>query len=156
MMGRLVKAIGNIRMTTTILVLVLGAIIASIGAVSASIYFNLRAQSLADSLEQQETNLGVAATILERRISGSVLEWNEDGTIAKFQSWAIPPFYDTEVIDSVTRVTRQDATIYVSEGASGDMVAKTTSVAQADGTRAIDMRLGPDSPAYAPLIAGQV
>ncbi|MCW5720336.1 MAG: Cache 3/Cache 2 fusion domain-containing protein [Devosia sp.] len=143
-------------MTTTILVLVMGAIIGSIGTVSASIYFNLRAQSLAESIALQETNLGVAATILERRISGSVLEWNADGTIGKFQSWAIPPFYDSEVIDSVTRVTRQDATIYVMDNATGDMVSKTTSIAQDDGTRLTDLRLGPDGEVFATLRAGGV
>jgi methyl-accepting chemotaxis protein len=156
LMGRLGKALGNIRMTTTILVLVMGAIIASIGAVSASIYLNLRAQSLESSVAQQETNLGVTATILERRISGSVLEWNEDGSIAKFQSWAIPPFYDTEIIDSVSRVTRQGAAILVMDATSGEFVSKTTSVMREDGTRLEDLRIGPDSAAaFQALSSGQ-
>ncbi|ODT83685.1 MAG: hypothetical protein ABS76_01850 [Pelagibacterium sp. SCN 64-44] len=133
-------------MTTTILVLVLASIIGSIAAVSASIYFTLHAQAMQDSRVQQETNLGVAATILERRISGSVLSWKEDGTIAAFQSWAIPPFYDTEVIDSVTRVTKQDAAIYVLSADTGDMVAKTTSMALPDGTRAVGGTLGAGNP----------
>ena len=104
-MKQIARLLGNVRMTTTILVLVMLSIIGSIGAVSAAIYMNLHAQAMADGEVQQQTNLGVAATILERRISGSVLTWTEEGEIATFQSWAIPPFYDTEVIDSVTRVS---------------------------------------------------
>ncbi len=153
-MGRLVKVLGNIRMTTTILVLVMGAIIASIGAVSASIYFNLRAQSLESSVVQQETNLGVAATILERRISGSVLEWNENGSIAKFQSWAIPPFYDNEIIDSVSRVTRQGAAIFVMDPESGAFVSKTSSITSADGTRVEALSIGADSEVFKTLVDG--
>jgi methyl-accepting chemotaxis protein len=154
-MKSIARALGNVRMTTTILVLVLASIIGSIAAVSASIYFNLYNQAMHDSRVQQQTNLGVAATILERRISGSVLSWAEDGTISAFQSWAIPPFYDSEVIDSVTRVTKQDAAIYVLDAASGDFVAKTTSLKLADDTRAVNGVLEAGSPAVTQLMAGE-
>ncbi|QYO76507.1 methyl-accepting chemotaxis protein [Devosia salina] len=143
-------------MTTTILVLVMLSIIGSIGAVSAAIYMSLHSQAIADGEVQQQTNLGVAATILERRISGSVLTWTEEGEIATFQSWAIPPFYDTEVIDSVTRVTRQDAAIYVIDTATGDMVAKTTSIELPDGTRDTGGILPADSDAVTRLMAGEM
>jgi len=155
-MKKLTRFLGNIRMTTTILVLVMTAIIGSILAVSGAIYLNLREQSLADSRVQQQTNIGVAATILERRISGSVLQWNEDGTMATFQSWAIPPFYDNEIIDSVTRVTKQDATIYVVDPQSGDMVSKTTSLIGPDGeSRLTDLHVTPDSAVFTALTAGE-
>ncbi|UJW87772.1 Cache 3/Cache 2 fusion domain-containing protein [Devosia sp. SL43] len=142
-------------MTTTIAVLVFVAIIGSIAAVSGTIYMSLYNQSVANSEAQQTNNLGVAATILERRISGSVLNWAEDGTMATFQSWAVPPFYDTEVIDSVTRVTKQDATIYVLDSASQNLMSKTTSLAGADGARLVDLAIDAANPAYATLMAGQ-
>jgi Methyl-accepting chemotaxis protein len=154
-MKSIARLLGNVRMTTTILVLVLASIIGSIAVVSASIYVNLHGQAMADSRVQQETNLGVAATILERRISGSVLTWSEDGTIAAFQSWAIPPFYDSEVIDSVTRVTKQDAAIYVLTPDASQLAAKTTSIALADGARAVDHFLPEGSEAVARIMAGE-
>jgi methyl-accepting chemotaxis protein len=154
-MKMIARLLGNVRMTTTILVLVMLSIIGSIAAVSGVIYMNLYSQAMSDGEEQQQTNLGVAATILERRISGSVLTWTEEGEIATFQSWAIPPFYDTEVIDSVTRVTRQDAAIYVIDTATGDMVAKTTSIALADGTRGVGGILPAGSDAVTRLLAGE-
>ena len=154
-MNMIARLLGNVRMTTTILVLVMLSIIGSIAAVSGVIYMNLYSQAMADGEVQQQTNLGVAATILERRISGSVLTWTEEGEIATFQSWAIPPFYDTEVIDSVTRVTRQDAAIYVIDTATGDMVAKTTSIALADGTRGVGGILPAGSDVVARLMAGE-
>ena len=49
-----------------------------------------------------------------------------DPETESFQSWAIPPFSDTEVIDSVTRVTRQDAAIYVIDTATNTLVASIT------------------------------
>ncbi|GAB5428376.1 MAG: hypothetical protein Devi2KO_18350 [Devosia indica] len=155
-MKQIARFLGNVRMTTTIMVLVMLSIIGSIAAVSTAIYLNLHAQSMADSEVQQETNLGVAATILERRISGSVLSWSEEGTIGSFQSWAIPPFYDTEVIDSVTRVTKQDAAIYVTDPATGDMVAKTTSLMADAETRAVGGILAADSDVVTRLNAGEM
>jgi methyl-accepting chemotaxis protein len=155
-MKQIARFLGNVRMTSTIMVLVMLSIIGSIAAVSTAIYLNLHAQSMADSEVQQETNLGVAATILERRISGSVLSWSEEGTIGSFQSWAIPPFYDTEVIDSVTRVTKQDAAIYVTDSATGDMVAKTTSRMADAETRAVGGILAADSDVVTRLNAGEM
>jgi len=154
-MRKLFAAFGNIKMTTTIAALVLIAIIGSIAAVSGTIYMSLYAQSIADSKVQQETNLAVAATILERRISGSVLNWTEEGTMDAFQSWAVPPFYDTEIIDSVTRVTKQDASIYVLDAATQTLVGKTTSLAAPDGTRVADLILDQSSPAYTATLAGE-
>jgi len=154
-MKQIARFLGNVRMTTTILVLVMLSIIGSIAAVSSAIYFSLHSQAMADGEVQQQTNLGVAATILERRISGSVLSWTEEGEIASFQSWAIPPFYDSEVIDSVSRVTRQDAAIYVIDPATGDLVAKTTSIELADGTRGVGGILPANSDAVTRILAGE-
>src|SRR5690606_38273801 len=89
-------------------------------------------------------------------ISGSVLTWTPEGTIATFQSWAIPPFYDTEVIDLVTRVTRQDAASYVTAPATGVLVAKTTSLTLPDGARAIGGILPADSSVVAQINAGDM
>jgi Methyl-accepting chemotaxis protein len=154
-MKQIARLLGNVRMTTTILVLVMLSIIGSIAAVSGAIYLSLYEQAMRESEVQQETNLGVAATILERRISGSVLSWTPEGTIGAFQSWAIPPFYDTEIIDSVTRVTKQDAAIYVIDPATGNLVAKTTSIALPDGARAVGGTLPVGSAVVEKVMSGE-
>jgi methyl-accepting chemotaxis protein len=154
-MRQLFAIFGNIKMTAAISGLVVAVIIGSIAAVSGAIYINLHSQEIADSQVQQETNLAVAATILERRISGSVLAWTEDGQIDAFQSWGVPPFYDTEIIDSVTRVTKQDASIYLIDESTQSLVGKTTSIAAADGTRVADLQLDTASPAHAAVVAGE-
>jgi len=153
-MRKLIRFFGNVKMTAVIAALVLCSIIISIAVVSGVLYVNLHDRSIQTSQAQQQANLGVAATILERRISGSVLSWTPEGNIAAFQSWGIPPFYDTEAIDAVTRVTKQDATIYLLDEATQILVSKTTSIATPDGARAVDMAIGPDHPAYAAIMAG--
>jgi len=154
-MNKVGRFFGNVKMTAAIAALVLCSIIGSITVVSGAIYLSLHARSIETSEAQQEANVAVAATILERRISGSVMNWTPEGTISTFQSWAIPPFYDTEIIDSVTRVTRQDAALYVYDAPTQTFLSKTTSLTLPDGTRAVDMVLGPDNPAYAAIMAGE-
>ena len=154
-MGVLARFFGNVKMTVAIAALVQCAILGSIAVVSVAIYLNLHAESIQSSKVQQNANIGVAATILERRLSGSVLNWAEDGSIASFQSWAIPPFYDTSVIDSVTRVTKQDASIYQYDPATAVFTSKTTSLLAADGTRAADLTIAAGDPGYDALIAAQ-
>ncbi|UXN74655.1 hypothetical protein N8D56_06020 [Devosia sp. A8/3-2] len=135
MFRRVGRFFGNVKMTTAIAALVLISIIGSVGAVTAAIYFNTNATTARQSEENQETHMGAAATILERRLAGSVLTRAEDGNIGSFQSWAVPPFYDSEIIDSVVRVIKQDATIYVLDSASQNFLGKTTSLIAPDGTR---------------------
>ncbi|MFC0008919.1 methyl-accepting chemotaxis protein [Devosia nitrariae] len=142
-------------MTTAIAALVLISIIASIAAVSTTLYINLHASSVESSRNQQAINVQVASTILERRISGSVLSWTEEGEIGAFQSWAIPPFYDNETIDSVARVTKQHASIYVLDAATGEFVTKTTNLETPTGERAIDTVIAPGSALYDTLMAGE-
>ncbi len=146
----------NIKMTTAIVVLVILSITGSIAAVSTAIYLNLHRQAFEVGKQQQGTNLSVAATILERRLTGSVLSWTEGGDLEAFVTWSsdLPPFEDTEMIDSVTRVTRQDATIYAVDAATGSLVSKTTSLTSSSGARLTEVPLDPTSAPFASLMAG--
>lgn len=154
-MKKISQLLGSVRMTTSILLLVMVSIIGSVGAISHTLYLTMHQRSIDESEIQQDTNLAVAATILERRISGSILTMAEDGSIVSFQSWAVPPFYDNDVIDSVSRVTKQDAAIYVLEKETGDLVAKTTTLLAADGSRAIDAKIASGDPTLALLGQGE-
>lgn len=150
-MRRFTQVIGNIKMTTAILALVMIAIIGSIASVSGAIYLNIHNDALAASKEVQTANLGVAATILERRISGSTLAWTAEGTIGSFQAWKIPQFDGNEIIESVTRVTKQDASVYALDTSTKSFVIKSSSLV-ADLSSVPDMSIDVNSPAYAALI----
>jgi len=146
---------GNIKLTTAIAGLVLMSIVITIVAYTASGYLDLRRQSVNQSVAQQAANLQVAGTILEKRLSGSVLTWAETGEIAAFQAYSLPFFHDTAAIDSVTRITKGAAAIFGLDATSGQFIAKSTSFVLPDGERAIDFAIDPASPEHAALAAGQ-
>jgi methyl-accepting chemotaxis protein len=146
---------GNVKLTTAIAGLVLGSIAVTIVAYSVSGYLDLRRQSVNQSVAQQAANLQVAGTILEKRLSGSVLTWSEDGQIAAFQAYSLPFFHDSAAIDSVTRITDGAAAIFALDKTAGEFVAKTTSFEGPEGERAIGFVIDPASPEHAALTAGQ-
>ena len=144
------RRLKDVRMTTAIAVLVVAAIVSSILLVSSAIYLSLHAQSVSDSRERQLSNLGTAATIIERRLSGSVLTWTDEGSLASFQTWSIPPFYDDEITTAVTRVTKEGASIYVLDAALNRLVAQTSTLGPDVGETFLDE----STPAYALLMDG--
>ena len=154
-MHRFGRFFGNLKMTTAIAALVLCAIVGSIGAVSTAIYFNLHQASLRNSEAQLSANVGVASTLLERAMIGSEVKWSEAGTIDSFLIWGLMPFDDTKLIDSITRSTKGDASVFEFDKASGSFLVRTTSFVAAGGERATDLVIGPDDAAFAPLMAGQ-
>jgi methyl-accepting chemotaxis protein len=145
----------NIKLTTAIGGLVLGSIFVAVMAFATGGYLDVRNQAVSQSVAQQTANLQVAGTILERRLSGSVLTWAENGDIAAFQAYSLPFFHDSSAVDSVTRITQGAVAIFGLDAASGQFVAKSTSFELPDGKRAIDFALDPNSPEHAALAAGQ-
>jgi methyl-accepting chemotaxis protein len=149
-MGSFIK---SIKMTTAILLLVIGSIFGSILAVSISIYITLHQQAQVEGRMRQESDIAVAATILEQRIPGSVLTWSDDGALEAFETWAIPPMAIDE-IDTVTRLTKEDAVIYVLDPASGELVANSTSITAENGDRVLETIADRSDPAYEAVAAG--
>ncbi|MGB3335896.1 MAG: methyl-accepting chemotaxis protein [Devosia sp.] len=146
---------GNIKLTTAIAGLVLMSIAVTIVAYSVSGYIDLRRQSVNQSVAQQAANLQLAGTILEKRLSGSVLTWADDGSMAAFQAFSLPFFHDSAAVDSVTRITNGHAAIFGLDTATGEFVAKSTSFVLPDDERAIGFAIDPASPEHAALSAGQ-
>ena len=144
----------HVRLTTAIAALMLISIGVTIAAYSVSTYLSLRSQAVGQAVAQQDADLKTAATIYERRINGSAVTWaEEDGSLAAFNTYSIPFFYDTGAVDSVTRVTGGETVIFGLDEA-GQFVAKSSSFETEDGARAIDFVIDPASPAAAALSAG--
>ena len=144
------------RMTTVIAGLVITSIILSVGAVSTAIFATLHQQSIESGRVQQQANLRIAATILERSFTNVRLMWSEDGMLEAFKLFSFPNMTDNEPVEAVTNVTGQDVSIFEFNAETGELVARLTSLdGGADAADAADLRLGAESPATAALMAGE-
>jgi methyl-accepting chemotaxis protein len=155
-MGFFGRMLGSIKMTTVIALLVIVSIAASVGIVSGVIYTVLYANAIKQADEQQGVNLRIAATVVERRLSGSSVRWTEDGQLEAFQTWAIPPIYDHLIVDAVANITGQHASLYVLNAQTGAFDIKTTNVPDAAGERDMTLQITPEDPLHAGLMAGEV
>jgi methyl-accepting chemotaxis protein len=145
------SALGSIKLTTAIAALVLGSIVITITAYSVSNYMGLHQQAVQQAQLQQRIDLKTAATILEKRLASSIVTWTDDNSVGAFQTYSIPRFYDNGTIDSITRVTGNEAVIFAIDPANGQFLAKTSSLLTEGGERAVEFALDPQSPAHAAL-----
>ncbi|WP_086471834.1 methyl-accepting chemotaxis protein [Devosia lucknowensis] len=156
MIGSVKRFFGNIRLTTAIAVMVIGAILISVSAVSMAIYLNLSSTLRAQASETQAANLKTAATILAGSLPGAEVTWGENSTLEKITTFAMPrQFLNHEIVDSIVRLTGESATIFGFDAAQNDFVRMSTTLTGEDGERIVGTPLGATSAAYDTVMAGQ-
>ena len=153
-MGKSIKRfLGNIKMTTAVAALVICTVIVSVSCVSVGIYLSLTASISDSAMTQQVANLKAAATILESNLPGTEVSWAEDGDLASVQVWSMPRrFIDHALVDSIARVTGEQATIFGWDEAAQDFVRMTTTIEDAAGERVVGTPLGRGGAVFAEIM----
>jgi methyl-accepting chemotaxis protein len=104
---------------------------------------------------RQKQSLRVAATMLEPALQGMSVKWTPAGEVESVVVDQLPAFADHTLIDHISRMTGEPATLFVFDAKADDFLRITTSVKKADGTRAVGTMLGKDSAANGPIRRGQ-
>ena len=150
------EVLANIRMTTTIAVLVIAAIIISIGAVTSATYLNMNASTRAQAMAQLEGGLRTAVTVAGSNMPGAEVVWAENGAVESMNTWAMPRlFVNNDLVDSIARLTGESAAIYGADEAGKPLKLLTSTLETADGERLVGTIFEPSDPAYATVMAGQ-
>jgi methyl-accepting chemotaxis protein len=125
------------------------------GALVAVVHNRLVADGEDYAAGRQLESLRVLATLLEPVLPGARVEWTSGGEVARVTVEAAPNFQDHALIDRVSRITGEPATVFAFDPAKDDFVRVTTSVKRPDGTRAVGTTLGKASAAFEPVRRGQ-
>jgi methyl-accepting chemotaxis protein len=158
MFGLVSKFFGRLSLRLQISGLVMAAIMVSIGVVVFGIYLSFSSTMMQQGRDRQETNLKTAATIFAAATNnkgGTVVEWAEDGSMAQVKGWALLPFFDTELVDGITRVIGAETAIYITDKDTGALVNNTTTLATDAGESLKDSVIDPEGPVVAALSAGE-
>ena len=139
--------IKKLKLTMLIGMLVAGGVLISTIAMLVVVSYQLLQDGAADATARQRQSLRVAATVLEPVIPGMNVQWTAAGEVQAVVATSIPAFSDHGLIDRISRVTGEPATVFVYDAAGDDFIRTTTSVKKADGTRAIGTALDKSSPA---------
>ncbi|WDR04589.1 Cache 3/Cache 2 fusion domain-containing protein [Devosia rhodophyticola] len=155
MFERIRNAFGNIKLTTTIAVLVISATVVSAAAISAAIYVTLSESARESAQTQQTSNLKTAATVLNSLLPGATVSWNDDGSLDGIKTWVMPrQFLNNDLVDSIVRITGESATLYTWNDEAQRFEALSTTLRDADGKRLVGMPLDETDPAFASITAG--
>jgi len=136
---------GSIRLTAAIAVLAIGSITIAILAVSIGVFVSLSGTAREDAATEMASATRITTAILQVNLPSLEIIADESGNVAELQMRSMPRFRSHDVIDTIARVTGQDAAIYVyNTEVSPDFVVGTTSLLLPDGERQLD----------APIVAG--
>jgi methyl-accepting chemotaxis protein len=158
-MARSISALfGRLSLRFIIATLVTAAIVVSITVVAIGIYLNFSSTMMQQGRDRQEANLRTAATIFAaatNKAGGTVVNWGEDGALGKVTLWALLPFFDTELVDGISRVTGGETSIYIADKDTKDLVINTTTLKDASDTSLKGQVLDPAGAIIATLKEGR-
>ncbi|MEO5807938.1 methyl-accepting chemotaxis protein [Devosia sp.] len=148
MSGFFGRLFGNIKLTTTIIALAVFGIAAAIIAVLVAMYINLAATTQIQAQAAQASNIRIATSAFQGQLSGTKVFWNDDGTLQKIETWQLPTFNDTKVVDAMARVTGDTIAVFAWDKEAKTFVVKSTTLKAADGTPVTDLTIVPGDAAY--------
>ncbi|MCP1210798.1 methyl-accepting chemotaxis protein [Devosia subaequoris] len=158
MSGLASRLFGRLSLRFQISGLVMAAIVVSISVVAMAVYLSFSSTMMQQGRDRQDSNLKTAATIFAAATNnkgGTVVHWAEDGAMSQVTGWALLPFFDTELVDGIARVTGAEAAIYITDKDSGALVNNTTTLHSADGESLKGRAIDPEGPVLAALSAGE-
>jgi diguanylate cyclase (GGDEF)-like protein len=143
-------------LTTLIGALTTTAVLVTSSALLFLVIAQLRSDNTNRSIQAQELSVGIGASLLEETHDQAEITWSPDGYVEKIIIDQIPDFNDNRLVDSISRITGEPATVFGYDAAKDDYVRLSTTVHKSDGSRAVGTVLGKDSAANAPIRRGEI
>jgi PAS domain S-box-containing protein len=148
--------LGNLRLFFAIAAMAVCSIAIAIGAVLAGLFISLSNTASDDARLEVASATRIAAEILQVNLPSLEIASNETGDVAGLTMRSMPRFRSHDVIDTVARVSGQDAAIYVFNSEVGpDFLVGTTSLLAGDGERMLDAPILAGTPLFDALLANQ-
>jgi methyl-accepting chemotaxis protein len=143
------------KLTSLIGALTIGAVLTTSACLLLLVHIQLKGDVANRSLHNQELSLGLGATLLEAQVPGTEVRWSADGKVEKIIAERLPDLSNHALVDSISRVTGEPATIFAYDAQADDFTRLSTTVKKDDGSRAVGTALGKASAAYASVRRGE-
>jgi methyl-accepting chemotaxis protein len=150
------RLFGNMRLTFAIAAMAVGSIAIAILAVTAGLFISLSSSAREDGVKEVAGAMRITAEILQVNLPSLEIGSDADGNVADLTMRSMPRFRSHDVIDTIARVTGQDAAIFVHDLEAGpDFTVGTTSLLATNGERRLDAPISPGTPLYDAMMAGR-
>lgn len=149
-------ALVNIRLTFAIAAMAIGSIAIAIAAVLLGLFISLSSTARDNAVKEVASATRISAAILQVSLPSLDITSDEVGNVAAMTLRSMPRFRTHDVIDTIARVSGQQASIYVHNPEAGpDLLVGTTSLFAADGERALEAPIAAGTPLFNALMANQ-
>ncbi|SEQ26141.1 methyl-accepting chemotaxis sensory transducer with Pas/Pac sensor [Devosia sp. YR412] len=152
----MVSVLGNIRLTFAIAAMAVCSIAIAIGAVLLGLFISLSNTASTDAVNEVASATRISSEILQVNLPSLEIASDEVGNVAALTMRSMPRFRSHDVIDTVARVSGQNAAIYVYNTEVGpDLNIGTSSLLKADGQRLLDAPILAGTPLFDSMMANQ-
>ena len=152
----MVSLLGNIRLTSAIAAMAVCSIAIAIGAVLLGMFISLSNTASSDAEHEVASATRITSEILQVNLPSLEIISDEAGDVAALTMRSMPRFRSHDVIDTIARVSGQNAAIYVYNTEVGpDLNLGTSSLLKADGERLVDTPIVSGTPLFDELLANR-
>ncbi|SFB91766.1 methyl-accepting chemotaxis protein [Devosia psychrophila] len=152
----MVSLLENIRLTSAIAAMAVCSIAIAIGAVLLGMFISLSNTASSDAEHEVASATRITSEILQVNLPSLEIISDEAGDVAALTMRSMPRFRSHDVIDTIARVSGQNAAIYVYNTEVGpDLNLGTSSLLKADGERLLDTPIVSGTPLFDELLANR-
>ena len=155
MRRRFAGVFGNLSLRLIISALVVAAVLGAVAALATGIYFSVSSSFAQQGREQSQAALRTAATVFVGSADGYEVHWTDAGSLDQITVWGLLPYRDNKLVESISRITGAETSIYTVDKETKALVVGTTTLKSTDGLPATGANLDPEGPVFAALKEGK-
>lgn len=155
MQGRFNWGSGNVSLRLIISALVVTAVLGAVATLATGIYFSVSGNVVAQGRAQAQAALRTAATVFVGSADGYEVHWTAEGSLDQIAVWGLLPYRDHSLVESISRVTGAETSIYTIDRERGGLMVGTTTLTDSGAQPAIGAMLDPAGPIMAALAQNQ-
>lgn len=155
MFARPTSILGRFKLTSQIGALTIAAVLTTSSALLVLVHAQLQSEIAERAVRRQELSVRIGASLLAQVYPKAEISWSPERRVERIVVDRLPEIGDQILVDKITLITGEPATIFGYDEGSHDFVRLATTVRRADGSRAVGTVLGHQSPAYAAIRRGQ-
>jgi diguanylate cyclase (GGDEF)-like protein len=155
MIARPPSILGRFKLTSEIGALTIAAVLATSSALLVLVYTKLQSDIAQRAVRGQELSVRIGASLLQEAFPQAEITWSPEHKVERIVMDRLPRTGDQVVVDKITRITGEPATLFAYDEDSEDFVRVATTVKRANGSHAVGTFLGKKSAAYERVRHGQ-
>lgn len=155
MIARALSILGRFKLTSQIGALTIAAVLTTSTALLVLVYAKLQSDIAQRAVRQQELSIRIGASLLQEAYPQTEITLSPERKVERIVIKRLPDTGDQVLVDKITRITGEPATIFAYVEDLEDFVRVATTVKKADGSRAVGTFLGKKSAAYASVRRGR-